>query len=109
MLLGRALLGSITPLTSNAPPADLLTGATQNLILTLGLLAAAWYGLTASAVMLTATLRTIGAAPARLERAVSRYGAPLLRRVATWTTLSTIALASPAMATNVPQAPTSET
>lgn len=106
--LGLVLLRSIAALNFEMPPTDLLSRATQNLILTLGLIAAAWYFVTAVGVMLTATLRAVGAAPARLEHALSRYGAPLLRRVATWTTVSTIALASPAIAANAPEEPPSD-
>src|SRR5699024_3740018 len=50
-------------------------------------------------------LRLLGAAPRHLERFLGRFGAPVLRKVATWSTVSVIAFGAPALATPGPQPP----
>lgn len=97
-IIGWGLLQSLSGADGPGSSAERLSRITADLILSLGVLAAAWYFLTALGTCVAGVLRLLGAAPRRFEGFLARFGAPLLRRIATWTAVSTIALGSPALA-----------
>lgn len=98
LILMRALSAGLESIDPTAPAAELLTLSVQSAVLGLGVLVAAWYFLTSACVLVIAAARLAGQAPTRLESAVSRFGAPLLRRAATWTAISALSFATPALA-----------
>lgn len=103
--LGWGLLRSITARGAPGTSEELLTRMAADLILIAGALVAGWYFLTALGACLAGGLRLLGAAPRQLERFLGRFGAPVLRKVATWSTVSVIAFGSPALAAPGPQPP----
>ena len=106
--LGWGLLRNVTARGTPGPSAELLSRMAADLILIAGALVAGWYFLTALGACIVGGLRLLGAAPRHLERFLGRFGAPVLRKVATRTTASTIALGSPALAAASPQPPGSD-
>lgn len=98
LILLRSLSAGLGAIDLTAPAQELLTLGVQSVVLGLGGLLAAWYFLTSICVLAIACARLLGQAPTRLEGAVSRYGAPLLRRAATWTAVSALSFAAPALA-----------
>src|SRR5690625_3944913 len=106
--LGWGLLRSVAVRGTPGPSTELLSRITADLILITGAVVAAWYFLTALGAIIAGALHLLGAAPRQLERFLGRFGAPVLRKVATWTTVSTIALGSPALAAASPQPPGSD-
>src|SRR5690625_791428 len=103
--LGWGLLRSITARGTPGTSEELLTRMAADLILIAGALVAGWYFLTALGACLAGGLRLLGAAPRQLERFLGRFGAPVLRKVATWATVSVIAVGSPALAAPGPPTP----
>ena len=103
--LGWGLLRSITARGAPGTSEELLTRMAADLILIAGALVAGWYFLTALGACLAGGLRLLGAAPRQLERFLGRFGAPMLRKVATWSTVSVIAFGSPALAAPGPPPP----
>lgn len=97
-LTGAALVRGVVPLGGGTPVSDQLTQATHNTILSIGALVALWYFLTAAGALIASACRGAGAAPRHLERLVTRFGAPVLRHVLTWTAVSTLSIAAPALA-----------
>lgn len=103
--LGWGLLRNVTARGTPGPSAELLSRMAADLILIAGALVAGWYFLTALGACIVGGLRLLGAAPRHLERFLGRFGAPVLRKVATWSTVSVIAFGAPALATPGPQPP----
>src|SRR5690625_4801034 len=97
-LAGWQLLRGLAPPGTSVSAAQAVDRGVAAAVLAVGAAVAAWYLLTAAAVLVAVTLRRFGAAPRALDRAISRFGAPLLRRAAMFTAATSLTLGAPAWA-----------
>lgn len=88
----------LTPLSLETHATTLLTTLVTNAVLLIGALVCLWYLATATALLVSQAVRALGIGAHGLDRLISRVGAPLLRRVALWGTVGSLALGSPTAA-----------
>lgn len=105
----RRLWTALLPLATLHSPAGLVEALVSNAVLIAGAVTAAWYFLTALAVLVSTLGRGFGASVTGLERMILRFGAPLLRRAVALTAATTLALATPSWADEPDRTPAEAT
>lgn len=97
-ILAVVLVRALSFPTSSVSQATFIDSLVTFFILTIGALLSLWYFMTACALVCGSVLESFGSVPKRLNLRINQVGAPLLRRATTWGVVSSIALATPAIA-----------